>query len=162
MEAQLEKLHKLSYFIGALAHGAEQNLGRGSMSFGYLAGKKFGTEAVEGCEKTDDPVRALDVLRKALARKGILWEFEPFQGEKSGLVEDDGKQNRMRLVFGACMVRNALFRYAHEQKQLLCYMSHGVFAGAMEKVMPNTRCKLEILHAGPNGCLKEMLWEVKK
>ncbi|MBI5014171.1 MAG: hypothetical protein HZB55_01610 [Deltaproteobacteria bacterium] len=162
MDAQLEKVHKLSYFIGALAHGAEQNLGRGSMSFGFLAGKKFGTEAVAGAEKTDDPVRALQILRDALERKGILWEFEPFLGERSNLVEFDGTQYRMRLAFGACMVRNALFRYAHEQKQLLCYMSHGVFAGAMEKVMPNTRCKLEILHAGPNGCLKEMIWEVKR
>jgi hypothetical protein len=72
--------------------------------------------------------------------------------------EEDGKK-RMRLVFGTCMVRNALFRYAHEQKQSLCYMAHGVFAGAMEKVMPGTSVDLEIIHAGPNGCLKEMVWE---
>ena len=68
----------------------------------------------------------------------------------------------MRLVFRTCMVRNALNRYAHEQKQLLCYMSHGVFAGAMEQIMPNTSVKLEIVHAGPNACLKEMIWEEKK
>jgi len=162
VDAQLEKLHKVSYFVGALAHGAEQNLGRGSMSFGFLAGKKFGIEAVAGVEKTEDPVKALGVLRDALARKGIVWEFEPFLGARESLVEQTNGAKKMRLVFHTCMVRNALFRYAHEQKQLLCYMSHGVFAGAMEKVMPKTKCKLEILHAGPNACLKEMIWEAAK
>ena len=162
MDAQVDTLHKVSYFIGALAHGAEQNLGRGSMSFGFLAGKKFGTEAVAGVEKTEDPLKALQVLKDALARKGIVWEFDPFQGERAQLIEEEGGVKRMRLAFRTCMVRNALFRYAHEQKQLLCYMAHGVFAGAMEKVMPNTKCKLEILHAGPNACLKEMIWEVAK
>lgn len=162
MNNQIEKLHKVSYFIGALAHGAEKNLGRGSMSFGFLAGKKFGIEAVHDAEKTDDPVKAVEILKNALAKKGIWWDFEPFQGEKESLIEVTGEEKRMRLVFHTCMVRNALFRYAHEQKMLLCYMSHGVFAGAMEVVMPNTKVKLDILHAGPNACLKEMIWEVAK
>ncbi len=161
MDRQLETLHKASYFLGALAHGAEQNLGRGSLSFGLLAGKKFGVEAVEGAETTKDPLRALEILREALAKKGIRWDFEPFVGARSAAVEKDGAVSRMRLVFHTCMVRNALFRYAHEQKQLLCYMAHGVFAGAMERVMPGTSVKLEILHAGPNACLKEMIWEEK-
>lgn len=29
-------------------------------------------------------------------------------------------------------------------------MSHGVFAGAMEKIMPGKKVELEILHAGPD------------
>jgi len=161
VEPSIETLHKASYFLGALAHGAEQNLGRGSLSFGLLAGKKFGIEAVEGAETTQDPLRALEILRDALAKKGLRWDFESFVGARSGPVEEEGGVRRMRLVFRTCMVRNALFRYAHEQKQLLCYMAHGVFAGAMERVMPGTTVKLEILHAGPNACLKEMIWEGK-
>lgn len=162
MDQHLAKLHKASYFLGALAHGAEQNLGRGSLSFGLLAGKKFGREAVESVQPTDDPQEAVAALREALAKRGIVWEFEPFQGSRDQVVERDGEANRMRLVFRTCMVRNALFRYAHEQKQLLCYMAHGVFAGAMEKVMSNAKVKLEIIHAGPNACLKEMIWEEKQ
>ena len=162
MDKQVEQLHKVSYFIGALAHGAEKNLGRGSMSFGFLAGKKFGIDAVQDAERTDDPVKAIEIMQIALAKKGIVWDFEPFKGERNELVEDQDGENRVRLVFRTCMVRNALFRYAHEQKMLLCYMSHGVFAGAMEKIMPNTKVKLEILHAGPNACLKELIWEVAK
>ena len=41
-------------------------------------------------------------------------------------------------------------------------MAHGVFAGAMENIMLGTKVELDIIHAGPNGCLKEMVWEVKQ
>ena len=162
MENELAKLHEAAYFVGALAHGAEQNLGRGSLSICAMAGKKFGMEAVEDVEQTNDPIKAVEILRKALADNGIVWDFEPFLGERESIIEEDGPRKKMRLIFRACMVRNALFRYAHEQKLSLCHMSHGVFAGAMEKVMPGTTVHLEILHAGPNGCLKELIWEEKK
>jgi len=159
MDRELARVHNVANFVGALAHGAEQNLGRGSLSICSMAGKKVGLDALEGVEQTDDPERAVEILREALARQGIVWNFEPFTGEQgSSLREEDGKK-RLRLVFNTCMVRNALFRYGHEQKQSLCYMAHGVFAGAMERIMPGTSVDLQILHAGPNACLKEMVWE---
>jgi hypothetical protein len=161
MEENLGTFHNVAYFVGALAHGAEQNLGRGSLSICSMAGKKFGTEAVAGVEQTDDPVRAVEILRGALAKQGIVWNFEAFEGDKGAFSEDEDGTRRLRLVFKTCMVRNALFRYAHEQKQSLCYMAHGVFAGAMENIMPGTSVELDIVHAGPNACLKEMVWEVK-
>jgi hypothetical protein len=162
MSHEHETLHNVACFIGALAHGAEQNLGRGSLSICSLAGKRFGLEATEGVEQTDDPIKAIGILREALATQGIVWDFRPFEGDQGVAVREENGKKRMRLVFGTCMVRNALFRYAHEQKQSLCYMAHGVFAGAMEKVMPGTSVDLEIIHAGPNGCLKEMVWEEAK
>ena len=161
MDKDLGKIHNAAFFVGALAHGAEQNLGQGSLSICSMAGKKFGIDAVKDVEQTDDPVKAVEVLMNALAERGIVWEFEPFAGEGDSAIREDGNVKRMRLVFHTCMVRNALFRYGHEQKQSLCYMAHGVFAGAMERVMPNTTVDLEIVHAGPNACLKEMVWEVK-
>jgi len=124
-----------------------------------LAGKKFGREAVENVKQTDDPEKAIQLLAKALEDRGIVWDFEPFYGERDELVEQRDGAEVIRLVFRTCMVRNALFRYAHEQKESLCYMAHGVFAGAMEKVMPGKKVHIEILHAGPNACLKEMILE---
>jgi hypothetical protein len=162
MDETIKKLHNVAYFAGALAYGAEQNLGQGSLSICFLAGKKFGLEAVNNTEQTDDPVKALEILGKDLAKRGIMWEFDPFPGERETLVEQDGESRKMRLVFHTCMVRNALFTFAHEQKLSLCQMAHGVFAGAMEKVIPNAVVKLETIQAGPNSCLKEMIWEVKK
>jgi len=155
------KLSNVSYFLGALAHGAEQNLGKGSFSFGFLAGKKFGAQAAEGVEQSSDPAKAVAILRGALEKQGIWWEFEPFAGDGQLVTDGEDGERIMRLVFRTCIVRSALFRYGHEQKRMLCYMSHGVFAGAMEKVMPGCSVKLEILHAGPNACLKEMIWKVK-
>jgi len=156
MQQQLDRLHGVAFLLGSLAHASEKNLGQSSLSIGMLAGKKFGMEAVEGTEQTDDPEKAVEILQKALAERGIVWDFEPFLGERDQLLEERDGKKVMRLVFTTCMVRNALFRYGHEQKQSLCYMSHGVFAGAMEKVMPGTKVHLEIIHAGPNACLKEM------
>ena len=160
MDADLARFHEVAYFVGALAHGAEKNLGRGCNSVCDLAGKKFGLEAVQSAEQTSDPVKAVAILKAALAARGIVWEFEPFAGERPDVVEEVDGKRKMRLVFRTCMVRNALFCYAHEQKQSLCYMAHGVFAGGMERIMPNTKVHLDILQAGPNACLKEMIWEV--
>ncbi|HET6419551.1 MAG TPA: hypothetical protein VFG19_05305 [Geobacteraceae bacterium] len=159
---EIGKLHKVAFFAGALAYGAEKNLGQGSLSICYLAGKKFGLEAVDSAGQTEDPVEALEILGEALRRRGIMWDFSPFQGERDALVEKEGGKCRMRLVFHTCLVRNALFRFAHEQKQSLCQMAHGVFAGAMEKVIPNAVVRLETIQAGPNTCLKELIWEAAK
>ncbi|MEW6368158.1 MAG: hypothetical protein AB1714_26315 [Acidobacteriota bacterium] len=162
MDHDIAKFQEVAYFVGALAHGAEKNLGKGSLSICNLAGKKFGMEAVAGVDQTSDPIKAVGILQEALTRRGIFWEFEPFSGERADPVEREGDKYKLRLVFRTCMVRNALNRYAHDQKLSLCYMSHGVFAGAMEKVMPNTICHLEITHAGANACIKELIWEEKK
>jgi hypothetical protein len=156
MSDTLAALHNIAYFVSALACASEANLGRGSHSICSLAGKKFGREATKNAEQTEDPIKAVGLLRDALAKQGIVWEFEPFAGEKGSAVETRDGKTTIRLAFKTCMVRNALFRYSHEQKQSLCYMAHGVFAGAMEQVMPKYEADLEIIHAGPNACLKEL------
>ncbi len=157
MVEQLDRFHGVAYLLGALAHASEKNLGQSSHSICMLAGKKFGREAVVDVEQTDDPEKAVQLLKVALEKRGIVWDFEPFIGERDELIEKRDGADVMRIVFRTCMVRNALFRYAHEQKESMCYMAHGVFSGAMEKVMPGKKVALEILHAGPNACLKEMI-----
>ena len=159
MAEQNDRLHGVAYLLGALTHASEKNLGQSSHSICMLAGKKFGSEAVENVEQTEDPEKAVELLKTALEKRGIVWDFEPFTGDHEELMEKRDGAEVMRLVFRTCMVRNALFRYAHEQKESMCYMAHGVFAGAMEKVMPGKKVHLEILHAGPNSCLKEMILE---
>jgi len=49
-----------------------------------------------------------------------------------------------------------LFRYGHEQRQSLCLMNHGLFCGYLQKIL-GKRVGLEILHAGENACLKELV-----
>jgi len=162
MHSEKDRLRGVAFLIGSLSHAAEKNLGLGSLSSCVLAGKKFGQEAVENTETTDDVVEAIEILNRALKKRGIVWDFRPFQGESESLVEHRNGKQIVRMVFGTCMVRNALFSYGHEQKLSLCYMSHGVFAGAMEKIMPGRKVELDILHAGPNACLKELIVEDAK
>jgi hypothetical protein len=162
MQEPLGKLHNCACFVSALACATEKNIGKGSHSVCALAGKRFGREAMSGQQQADDPLRAIEMLRGALRDLGILWQFEPFAGEKPSPIEVEGTTRKIRLVFHTCMVRNALFRYAHEQKQSLCSMAHGVFAGAMEQVFPGCKATLEIIHAGPNACLKELILEVQQ
>jgi hypothetical protein len=159
MEHSIESLHNVSFFVGALADACEKNLGKGSLSICSLAGKKFGASVVEREHSETDPIMAIFHLKKALEKKGIVWDFEPFPGENESPVESSDGRQKIRLVFHSCMVRNALFCYAHEQKKSLCYMAHGVFAGALEKILTAKKASLEILHAGPNACLKELILE---
>jgi hypothetical protein len=162
MQEPLAEFHNVANFVGALASACENNLGRGSLSICTLAGKKFGKEAMTTMEQTDDPARAIEILRRALAERGIVWEFEVFTGKENNAVANRNGKHSIRLVFHTCMVRNALFRYAHEQKLSLCHMAHGVFAGAIEEILPGYRAILEIVHAGPNACLKELVLEAKE
>lgn len=157
MAEQLDRFHCVSYLLGALTHASEKILGQYSRSICILAGRRFSREDIEAPEQTDDPEKAVEILRKAFNERGIVWDFAPFKGERENLIEKRDGAEVMRLVFRTCMVRNALFRNAHEQKESMCYMSHGVFTGAMEKVMPGRKVNLEVLHAGPNACLKEMI-----
>lgn len=159
MNNSIEALHDVSCFVGALASACEKNLGQGSLSICALAGKKFGAAVVEETPDETDPLAAIELLRKALAHKGIVWDFEAFCGEQDESITTEGTKQKIRLVFHTCMVRNALFRYGHEQKLSLCYMSHGVFAGALEKILAAKKATLEIIHAGPNACLKELVLE---
>lgn len=161
MQSDIEKFQKIATFLAALAHGAENNLGKGTNAVCMLAGKKFGREAVQQSGKASEPLQALHNLTQALAARGLFWDIEPFSGDDGEFIQQEGNEKKMRLVFRTCMVRNALFLYAHEQKQSLCHMAHGVFAGAMEKMMPGSAVKLEIVQACPNACLKEMIWEEK-
>ncbi len=162
MNPSQAKFQKVAYFFGALAHGAENNIGPGTNSVCFLAGKRLAREAVPDHETTTDPVQALKIVTKALAASGIIWEGEEFLGERPALIQEDGASKKMRIIFRTCMVRNTLFTYAREQKQSLCYMAHGIFAGAMEKVMPGCTVKLEIIQACPEACIEEMIWEAKQ
>lgn len=158
LDHQRNTLQQLMVFLGALAHGSETILGPSTHSMGYMAGKRFALEALQDAETTEDVLQGLEFVKRSLKALGIVWEFRAWKrkDETSFVQEGEDGRNKIRLVFYDCMIRNTLFRYAHSQKESLCYMSHGCFVGAMEKVIPGVTFDLEIIHAGPNACLKEM------
>ena len=151
-----DELQGLLVVMASLAHGLEQVLGRGAETVTFRAGKTVGLKSGAGGQE-GDLLAALAKVGEALKASGIEWPFEVWKpaSEASFIYEKDGKQ-AVKLVFRNCMVRCALFRYGHEQKQSLCMMNHGFFCGYVQK-FTGKRAELEILHAGENACLKELL-----
>jgi predicted hydrocarbon binding protein len=153
---QLEELQGLLVFMASLSHGLEAMLGRGAATITFGAGRKLGLRGAAG-RTSADVEQALGLVRESLASRGIDWPFELYkrEGQSEYFYQKDG-QLAVQLVFRHCMVRCALFRYAHEQKQSLCMMNHGLFCGYLQKIL-GRRATLEILHAGESACLKELL-----
>ena len=158
-----KKLQKGMIFMGALAEGTEKLQKQASRAVGFMAGKKVGIRSVSDVQQVDDPLEALKVLSEALFQMGIQWNFKPFKHvHMDNFIEHkDGKQH-IYLVFKDCMIRNALFHYGHMQKESLCIMSHGIFSGALEAIMPGYDIQLEIEYAGPNSCYKVLTLTPRK
>jgi len=151
-----DELQGLLVVMASLSHGLEQTLGRGAETVTFRAGRTVGMKGGAG-QPEGDLLTALDKVAQALKASGIEWPFEVWKpaAEPSAVYSRDGKQ-AVKLVFRNCMVRCALFRYGHEQKQSLCMMNHGFFCGYVQK-FTGKRAELEIIHAGENACLKELL-----
>lgn len=150
------ELQGLLVVMASLSHGLEQVLGRGAETVTFRAGKTVGLKSSPGAQETE-LLPALTRVSEALKASGVDWPFEAWKpaAESSFVYTKDGKQ-AVKLVFRNCMVRCALFRYGHEQKQSLCMMNHGLFCGYVQKIT-GKRAELDILHAGENACLKELL-----
>jgi predicted hydrocarbon binding protein len=152
------ELQGLMVLMASLSHGLEQMLGRAASTITFRAGRAVGLKAdVE--KKSTDPIEALSLLQGEMLKHGIAWPFEPWKpSAASDLVERRDGKRAVKLVFRHCMVRCALFRYSHEQKQSLCLMNHGLLCGYFQKIT-GKRAELDVLHAGENACLKELVWE---
>ena len=151
-----DELQGLLVVMASLSHGLEQVLGRGAETVTFRSGKTVGLKS-KITQQESHILIALGKVGEALKQNGIEWPFEAWKPatEKSFIYEKDGKQ-AVKLVFRNCMVRCALFRYGHEQKQSLCMMNHGLFCGYVQKIT-GKRAELDILHAGESACLKELL-----
>jgi len=150
------ELQGLLVLIASLSHGLENVLGRGAPPITFRAGRTIGLKAKID-QKTDDPIAALKILDERLSASGIHWPFEVWKPEsESSLVYTKDGKRALKLVFRHCMVRCALFRYSHEQKQSLCMMNHGVFCGYLQNIL-GKKADLDIVHAGDSACLKELV-----
>ncbi|MBN2194410.1 MAG: hypothetical protein JW751_16455 [Polyangiaceae bacterium] len=153
---QREKLEGLMVLMASLSHGLETVLGRGATTVTFRAGRTIGLKA-SAREQAGDVERALALVGAEMRRIGVEWPFELWKpASASSFFYDKEGKRAAKLVFRNCMVRCSLFRYGHEQKQSLCLMNHGLFCGYVQKIL-GKRVDLEILHAGENACLKELV-----
>ncbi len=144
-------------FLGALATGIEDVIGRPANSMAYVAGKRLGKKLSREAAKTSDVEKALEEVRRVLQANSCLWQFETFIPEgRPALVETTEDGDELMLVFRDCMIRQSLFSFGHHQKGSLCNMMFGFFSGALENIM-GCRSQLQIIHAGENACLKKLI-----
>ena len=150
------ELHGLLVLMASLSHGLEQVLGRGAAPITFRAGRTIGLKS-DVAEKSTDLEKALPLLEAEMKKRGIIWPFELWKpASESSYVYDKGGKRAAKLVFRNCMVRCSLFRYSHEQKNSLCMMNHGFFCGYLQKIT-GKKAELDIIHAGENACLKELV-----
>ena len=154
-----KSLQESMNFLGALASGIEDAIGRPANSMAYVAGKRLGKKLSRNAEKTEDIETALDEVRKVLEANSCLWQFDTVMPEgRKSLIETTEDGDEVLLVFQDCMIRQSLFSFGHHQKGSLCNMMYGFFSGALENIT-GCRSQLKILHAGENACLKKLVLE---
>jgi predicted hydrocarbon binding protein len=148
-------LQETMKFMAALSAGIEPILGRGASSMTMSAGRNLGRKFSEEAQPTRDLLKAIDEVRRILAKNDCLWNFEPFKpvGQADLITINDKGQSQMFIIFRDCMIRQALLGFGHPQQGSLCNMMYGFFAGALESIM-GKKATLEIKHAGENACLK--------
>ena len=158
-QAELQRVQGLMVFLASAANGLEELLGRGAGSVTFRAGRQTGLQHEIQATEERDLLKALDLVWDEMCRIGMRWAFEPYkrEGEVELISEENGEQ-KLQLVFRNCLVRNSLFRYGHPQRLSLCLMNHGLFCGLVEKIYGG-RATLDIVHAGENACLKELVWK---
>lgn len=160
-EKRLE-LQDCMTFLGALSAGLEGFIGPAARGMAFLAGKNIGRHVTEDCPRTTDVIKAIEEAGEVLRSRGLRWSFEPWKPTSSSQYIQKGNEPgtiAIKLVFRDCMIRQSLFCYGHKQQQSLCYMMYGFFSGALETIMglrSSLDVKLEILHSGPNACLKQL------
>ncbi|HPZ07270.1 MAG TPA: hypothetical protein PL110_04100 [Candidatus Eremiobacteraeota bacterium] len=153
-----KKLQDVMMFMGALGQGAEKILQRSASVVGFQSGKAIGMEATKNfTATTDDLEKAVDLLQEALYGIGLDWKFGLWKkSDEPTYFKDEGDKWVSYMWFQDCLVRNTLFTYADKQEGALCHMSHGFFAGALERILGGKKVDLEILHGGENGCYKKL------
>jgi predicted hydrocarbon binding protein len=149
-----ETLHGVMKLNGLIIRSLEEIAGRGANAVTYRAGKKFGHEIAKYFQKRDDVEEALHELSDLLRGQYTFEVWKP-EDKETFIIEEDG-QTFIYLVFHDCIVRQTLRRNGQEQGGPLCQTLFGYVVGAIEEIT-GRRAKLEIVHTGPNACLKKLI-----
>jgi predicted hydrocarbon binding protein len=139
---------------GLIIRSLEEIAGRGANAVTYRAGKKFGHEVAKYFRKIDNVEEALEELSHILHGQYTFEAWKP--ADKSSYVIQENETTFIYLVFHDCIVRQTLRRNGQDQGGPLCQTLFGYVVGAIEEIT-GKKAKLEIVHTGPNACLKKLI-----
>ena len=149
-----DTLHGLMKLNGLIIRSLEEVAGRGANAVTYRAGRKYGHEVAKYFEKMENIEEALKELSDIL-RGQFTFEIWKPADKASYIIQEDGS-TFIYLVFHDCIVRQTLRRNGQAQGGPLCQTLYGYVVGAIEEIT-GKKAKLEIVHTGPNACLKKLI-----
>ncbi|MDD1663248.1 MAG: hydrocarbon binding protein (contains V4R domain) [Methanomicrobiales archaeon] len=149
-----DTLHGLMKLNGLIIRSLEEVAGRGANAVTYRAGRKYGHEVAKYFEKMEDIEKALQELSDIL-RGQFSFEIWKPADKPSYIIQENGS-TFIYLVFHDCIVRQTLRRNGQNQGGPLCQTLYGYVVGAIEEIT-GKKAKLEIVHTGPNACLKKLI-----
>lgn len=148
----LELVQGSMLFLGSIAHGLEELVGRGALGITFRAGRNLALK-VDINATEDDLLKAIGVVCEEMERIGLRWDVEVYKKQsESEYVEQVDEESHIKLVFRNCMVRSCQFHYGHPQKNSLCMLNHGFFCGLLQKVH-KAMSDYEFIHSGENACI---------
>jgi len=149
-----ESLHGLMVLNATIIRSLEEIARGGANAVVYRAGLKMGHETGKYFPKTDNVEKALNELSEILGKQ---YNFELYKPkDKASYIITENGETFIYLVFRDCLVRQTLRREGMSQKGPLCQSLYGYMVGAVEEIT-GRRGKLEIVHTGPNTCLKKLI-----
>jgi predicted hydrocarbon binding protein len=149
-----DTLHGLMKLNGLIIRSLEEVAGRGANAVTYRAGRKYGHEVAKYFQKMENIEEALKELSDILRGQFTIEIWKPAD-KPSYIIEEDGS-TFIYLVFHDCIVRQTLRRNGQPQGGPLCQTLYGYVVGAIEEIT-GRKAKLEIVHTGPNACLKKLI-----
>ena len=149
-----DTLHGLMKLNGLIIRSLEEIAGRGANAVTYRAGRKYGHEVAKYFRKIEDVEEALKELSYILHGQYTIEIWKP--ADKDRYIIQENGSTFIYLVFHDCIVRQTLRRNGQPQGGPLCLTLFGYVVGAIEEIT-GRKAKLEIVHTGPNACLKKLI-----
>lgn len=137
--------------LGTFGVALSDIIGFGAKSLSYNSGKSLARSLTKGMSAGSIE----EALRKVSEVFEGAWVVEVFE-RKHGEKPSDPRGTVYELVFRDCPIRQTCFREGVKQGEVLCYLTHGVIAGAMENLL-GKRVELDIEKPGANACLKKLI-----
>jgi len=142
LNPNLEKMEDLKcrmWLLSLFDYSLELLSGDWAKSLCWIAGKKLGnTVDVEKVGSVEEAVKLMDP-----------WKIE---------VLEKVSENEYLVVFRECPIRQTHYTVCTQQGGTLCQVTHGFFTQVMANAL-GKNVKLELIHAGPNACLKRVVIE---
>lgn len=151
---ELNLLSSSLLFLTTLNNGLENILGTAAKGVILNAGLVEGRFIAKNFPRTKFIEKAIDIVNNAF--KGV-WDVELFKPKDKDdyFYTNDNGLPSVNVIIRNCPIRQAVLTYNLKQGEPLCYLTNGYLIGMISEIT-GLRVGLDMLHHGPNACLKQL------